>query len=119
MKKPEVETKVTILAIFIVVAVIITGSLVYRSLTQIVSSIHVEASSDYRLIVIKDIFLDFLEIENDIQLYSLTKNRSNLKHYETVNKRLKERIDDLTGLSNEQNEQTHLIDSFKYLNYCP
>ncbi len=114
MKKPGVETKVTILAIFIVVAVIITGSLVYRSLTQIVSSIHEEASSDYRLIVIKDISLDFLEIENDIQLYTLTKNRSNLKHYNTVNKRLKERIDDLTKLSNEQNEQTHLIDSFKY-----
>ena len=114
MKKPGVETKVTILAIFIVVAVIITGFLVYRSLTQIVSSIHEEASSDYRLIVIKDISLDFLEIENDIQLYTLTKNRSNLKHYKAVNKRLKERIDDLTGLSNEQNEHTHLIDSFKY-----
>ncbi|MEN8116835.1 MAG: ATP-binding protein [Bacteroidota bacterium] len=115
MRKPESETRVTILAIFIVVAVIISGFLVYRSLKEIVSSIQSEASTDFRLIIIKDISLDLLEIENDIQLYALTKNKSNLEHYEKVNQRLKNRIVVLAGLSEGQTHNAYLNDSVKYL----
>src|SRR5680860_190905 len=114
MKKPGIETTITILAIFIVVAVVMSGFMVYKSLTQIVNSIYNEASPDYKLIVIKDIALDFLEIENNIELYKLTKNKTNLRNYEDVNQRLKKRVAVLTGLSNEQNEMSYWNDSVIY-----
>lgn len=115
MKKTGIEIKVTILAIFIVAAVVMSAYLVHKSLTQIVNSIQNEASPDYRLIVIKDIALDLLEIENNIQLYTLTKDRSNLKNYVKVNKRVKNRVAILTGLSNSPNEKLYWNDSVKYL----
>lgn len=115
MKRPGIETRVTILAILMVVAVVISGFLVYRNLTQIVSSIHNRAIPDFRLIVIKDINLDLLEIENNIQLYNLTKNRSNLKQYEKVNEHLKGRLELLAGLPVEQNEMSYWNDSVKNL----
>ena len=84
MKNSVIERNIVILAVFIVVAVVISGFLVSTSLRQIVNSIQKEASSDYSLIVIKDISLDLLELENSIQLYTLTEQKSNLKNYEKV-----------------------------------
>jgi hypothetical protein len=115
MKSSEIERNIVILAVFIVVAVVISGFLVNASLRQIVNSIHNEASSDYGLIVIKDISLDLLELENSIQLYTLTEEKSNLKNYEKVNNRLKERITLLSGLAQENSEEENINDSIKYL----
>jgi signal transduction histidine kinase/DNA-binding NarL/FixJ family response regulator len=115
MKKTGTERNIILLAIFIVLAVGISGFLVYQSLTQIVNSIHKEASSDFTLIVIKDISLDLLEIENSVELYTLTKSKTNLENYEKVNKRLKETIKILSGQKNENAEDTQLIDSVSYL----
>lgn len=115
MKKPGVETRVTILSIFMVVAVVISGFFVYRNLTQMVNSIHNRALPDFRLIVIKNINLDLSEIENSIQLYTLTKNKANLEQYENVNKRLKSRLEILSGLPVEQNEMSFWNDSIKNL----
>jgi len=114
MRRPGIETNVTILAIFIVLAVAVSGFLIYRSLTEIVGSIHNEVDSDYRLIVIKDISLDLMEVENHIQLYTITKNKSNLKDYREVSKRLMDRTNVLLGLSSPQNETSYLNDSVKY-----
>lgn len=102
------------MAVFIVLAVGISGFMVYNSLTQIVSSLQYEASSDYRLVVIKNISLDLMEIENNIQLYSLTQDQANRQHYQSLNKRLKERVAVLEGLSDEKNEASVLSDSVKY-----
>lgn len=115
MKKPGIETRVTIIAILIVVAVIISGYLVHRSLTQIVSSIQTEASPDFRLIVIKNIALDVLEIENNLEVYSISKSKSDLTNYENVKDRLKGRTILLTGLSTDVNRNPELSDSIKNL----
>jgi len=114
MKRSRVETNIMIFALFIVLAVGASGFLIYRSLTEIVNSIHYEVDSDYRLIVIKDISLDLMEVENLIQLYTITKNRSSLKHYREVSKRLTDRTNILIGLSHHHNETTYLNDSVKY-----
>jgi signal transduction histidine kinase/DNA-binding response OmpR family regulator len=98
-----------------VAAVGMSGFLVYTSLSQIVNSIHKEALPDYRLIVFKNITLDLLEIENSIELYTHTKDKSHLKHFDTVNKRLKNRVSLLEGLSNEEGLMLHWNDSIKNL----
>jgi len=115
MKKPGIETRVIILAIFIMAAVVISGFLLNRNLTQIVSSIHDRAVPDFKLIVLKDINLDLLAIENNIQLYTLTKDKRNLANYYTVKKRLESRIAILTGLPGSENEKIYWNDSVKNL----
>ncbi len=115
MKKSAGERNIIILAILIVLAVAISGYLMNSSLTQIVNSIHDEASTDYHLIVIKDISLDLLEIENSIQLYTLTKNRTHLENYKIVSNRLKERLTLLANLTHENDEMVLLNDTINNL----
>lgn len=115
MKKQGIEKRVTIIAILIVVAVIISGYLVHRSLTQIVSSIQTEASPDFRLIVIKNIALDVLEIENNLEVYSISKSKSDIANYENVKDRLKGRVMLLTELSSNKGQNPDLSDSIKNL----
>lgn len=115
MKKSRIERNIIVLAIFIVLAVGISGIHVSKNLNQIVNSIHKKASTDYKLIVIRDISLDLLEIENSIQLYALTKKRSDLENYERVNNRLKESITILSAPVNEDGEAGCFADSILYL----
>lgn len=115
MKKPGIETRVTIIAILIVIAVIISGYLVHRSLTQIVSSIQTEASPDFRLIVIKNIALDVLEVENNLEVFTISKSKSDLASYEKVKERLKGRTILLTELSADKEQNPALSDSIKNL----
>ncbi len=115
MKKAGTERNSIILAILIVLAVGISGFLVHKSLTQIVNSIHDEASTGLQLIVIKDISLNLLELENSIQLYTLTNDKSDLENYEIVNKRLKQRISFLANLPGDSPEDAGLNDSIRRL----
>lgn len=115
MKNSGIERNIIILAIFIVLAVGASGFLINRSLTDIVNSIHDEASTNYSLIVIKDISLNLLEIENSIQLYTLTKDKKDLENYEKVNERLKGRVSVLSGFTNLGEEKVNLIDSVRNL----
>ncbi|MCY1720038.1 ATP-binding protein [Prolixibacteraceae bacterium Z1-6] len=115
MKRSGIETNIILFAILIVLAVGISGFLVHRSLTQIVDSIHEEASTDFKLIVIKNISLDLLEIENNVQIYSLTNSKSNLENYKRVNERLNSSIQLLSELKDKDKADAYLIDSVKYL----
>lgn len=115
MKRSGIEINMIVLAILIVLAVGISGILVHRSLTDIVNSIHAEASTDFKLIIIKDISLDLLEIENSVELFALTRSNTNLKKYQDVNKRLKERLKLLAENKTETEEDASLIDSVQTL----
>lgn len=115
MRKPGIEITITVLVVFMVVAIAMSGFMVYKSLSHIVNSIYDEAIPDYRLVVIKDINLDLLEIENNIQLYTLTNDKKNIKNYDTISNRLKTRVEVLSGLKNEQIGTINLNDSVKHL----
>jgi signal transduction histidine kinase/DNA-binding NarL/FixJ family response regulator len=117
MKRSGKEINMIVLAILIVLAVGISGILVHRSLTDIVNSIHAEASTDFKLIIIKDISLDLLEIENSVELFALTRSNTNLKKYQDVNKRLKERLKLLAENKTEAEAEASLIDSVQTLVY--
>uniref|UniRef100_UPI00321667B7 hybrid sensor histidine kinase/response regulator n=1 Tax=uncultured Draconibacterium sp. TaxID=1573823 RepID=UPI00321667B7 len=115
MKKSGIETNITLVAIFIALAVAVSGTLVYRSLTEIVNSIHNEASSDKALIVIKDISIDLLELENSIEIYTLTRSLSDLDNFNTLHRHLKERIGVFSELKEKEGTNAILLDSVQYL----
>jgi len=115
MKKSGIEINIIVLAILIALAVGISGIFVHRSLTEIVNSIHAEATTDSKLIVIKNISLDLLEIENSIELYALTKSGANLENYKTTNNRLQKGLKLLSDLKFENTEDAFFIDSVQYL----
>ena len=72
MKRIRIEIQVTFLAIVILVAVILSGQLVYESISQIVNSIQKGARPDYKLMIVKEISSDLNEIENTVRLYTLS-----------------------------------------------
>ncbi|NQU86419.1 MAG: response regulator, partial [Mariniphaga sp.] len=72
MAKIRIEIQITLLALIIAGAVIASGYLVYKSLSEIVGSVHQAALPDNRLLVIKDVEAGLAEVENNVRLYILS-----------------------------------------------
>ncbi len=76
MKKVSLQTKIGILMLVAVLLVISTGYLAYRSLSSVVSLIYNDIKPDYRLITLKAISTDLEKAENNIRMYTITRNDS-------------------------------------------
>jgi signal transduction histidine kinase/CheY-like chemotaxis protein/HPt (histidine-containing phosphotransfer) domain-containing protein len=105
MKIFTIELKITLLVLVIVAAIIATGYLSYKNLSQIVHSIHREARPDYKLIKIKEITSDLSEVDNSVQLYSLTREPKYLKPYNRIISTVDKRIDELVSLQGKDTSQ--------------
>ena len=77
MKKPDIKIQTSVLSIIIAFAIITLGYFGYKSLSQIVNSIHQAAIPDNKLLVIKSIAADLSEIENNVRIYILTNEGQN------------------------------------------
>ena len=95
MAKFRIEIQITILALIIAGAVITSGYLGYKNLSQIVNSIHQAAIPDDKLFLIKDIAANLSEIENDVRLYVLTDEDQNLKPYENLQQSVNKKLESL------------------------
>lgn len=115
MRRIKIEFQVTILTIFVVVAVMFSGYLVYQSLSQIVESIHKEARPDFKLLLIKDISSDLTEIENTVRLYTITQDEKYFHPYNATNKSIQEKLDELKDYSLTNAEESLQIDSIRSL----
>ncbi len=99
MSKFRIEIQITLIALIIGAAVVTTGYFAYKSLSKIVFTIHQETRPDNRLFLMKDIANDLDALENNVRLYSLTNNKSDLKLYDTIQNRIIKNIGDLSDLS--------------------
>lgn len=70
--------------IIAVVLLLITGYLSYRSLSSIVSSIHVESKPEMRLLMIRDITQDLEKAENSIRMYTITRDTQDIQPYYSI-----------------------------------
>lgn len=93
MLKLKIEFQVTILLVIIGGMAITLGYLSYRSISEIVSSIHMEAIPDKYLYQIKDLASDLNSLENDIRLYILTNNPDDLESVKEIQNQLVLNID--------------------------
>jgi signal transduction histidine kinase/HPt (histidine-containing phosphotransfer) domain-containing protein len=81
MLKVTLQYKIGFLLFIAILVVLSIAYLSYRSLSSIVSSIHVEAKPDLTLITLKEISLELEKAENSVRIYTLSKNSKQLEPY--------------------------------------
>lgn len=111
MSKYKIEIQVTLIAIIIGAAVITTGYFAYKSLTKIVNTVKDDMRPDNRIFLMKDIANELVALENNVRLYSLTNNRSDLKLYDTIQNQVINNIQYLSGFAVTNREDEILTDS--------
>ncbi|MBN1417005.1 MAG: response regulator [Bacteroidales bacterium] len=95
LKKPSVQIKIGLLMMLAIALLTTTGYLSYRSLSSIVSSLHIDTKPDLRLLSIREISLDLEKAENSIRIYTITKDPSDLRPYYTIISGIDEKVDQL------------------------
>ncbi len=115
MAKFRIETQITLLAVIIAAAVITSGYFAYKSLSEIVNSVHREARPDNKLFLIKDISADLQVIENNVRMYVLSGDVKDLKSYDSIQVRISQKIETLNEMIAEGNDDYALVDSFSVL----
>lgn len=115
MSKFKIEIQITVLAFIIGAAVVTSGYFAYKSLSKIVWSIHQEALPDNKLFMIKDINADLAALENNVRLYILTNNKKDLKLYDTLQKQIITKIQNLGEFSGKTTGDAALTDSIRNL----
>lgn len=115
MKIFSIELKISLLILVIVVAVLATGYLSYKNLSEIVYSIRKEARPDYKLIKIKEITSDLTEADNSVRLYSLTREPKYLKPYDKVINTIDKHVEELLNLQDGDTSQIANLKSMEEL----
>ena len=115
MAKFRIESQITLLAVIIAAAVITSGYFAWKSLSEIVTSIHEEALPDNRLFLMKDIANDLTAIENNVRIFVLTNNRNNLESYDSLKSNVTGKIQSLYATTPPLHTQRTLVDSFRSL----
>ena len=85
MSRFKVEYRIILYSALIVGAVIALGYLAYNSLSQIVDTVHNSAKPDQKLVLVKTINSELLELENDARIYVLTSNDALLVNFKNLN----------------------------------
>ena len=115
MKFFKIEIQITLLTLIIGAAVAGSGYLVYKSLSEIINSIHREARPDYKLLLIKDISSELSEVENSVRLYSFTGNEDYIYQFRNLSKSVQEKLTNLEDYAIPESNEIQQIDSIQLL----
>eukprot|EP00764_Aduncisulcus_paluster_P004180 gnl/Carplike_NY0171/1670_a2256_378.p1 GENE.gnl/Carplike_NY0171/1670_a2256_378~~gnl/Carplike_NY0171/1670_a2256_378.p1 ORF type:complete len:431 (-),score=32.43 gnl/Carplike_NY0171/1670_a2256_378:276-1568(-) len=115
MSKLKIEIPITFLSLIIGAAVVTSGYFAYKSLSNIVYSIHQEATPDYQLFLVKDLAADLTSLENNARLYILTNKKNDLVPYQTLRKQIVSKVEDLRHSNTASPEEQLLADSLTTL----
>ncbi len=111
MSKFRIEILITLVAISLGVVVVTIGYFSYKSLTNIVHSVHQAALPDNRLFLIKDIGADLTALEHSARLYVLTDSNDDLDDFYAIEDSISKNLDSLQMLKKEEYFSLALIDS--------
>lgn len=111
----KIEIQITLLTLIIGAAVAGSGYLVYKSLSEIIDSIHREARPDYKLLLIKDISSELSEVENSVRLYSFTGNENYIFRFRNLSKSVQEKLTNLEDYAIPESNEIQQIDSIQLL----
>lgn len=115
MTKFRIESLITFLAVIIAVAVITSGYMAWKSLSNIVGSIHQETIPDSRLYLLKDINSDVAAIENNVRLYILTDSETNVEANDSLQRDISKKTSELYKYTAPHHSSRALVDSFRFL----
>lgn len=111
MKRIKIEIPVILITILIISLLGLSGNFVYKSLSEIVSSMLSESKPDNTLVLLKDVAMNLNETENMVKLYSLSNNEEYLENYKSVNESLETKISELQSVYNIDTKRKELVDS--------
>ena len=111
MNKSDIKVQTSILSIIIAFAIIALGYYGYKSLSQIVNSIHQAAIPDNQLLALKNIASDLTEIENNVRLYILTNEEQTAELYHSRREVVCENLNSLTKQPFQEDNEAIISDS--------
>lgn len=117
MVKFRIEIQITLLALVIAAAIITTGYLGYKSIAQIVDSIHQAARPDQALLLINNADIGLSEIESKTRLYVLTNKADDTLAYRELQNSVFVNLQALSELQISDNNEKSLVDSITSLAY--
>ncbi len=112
MRKNYFEWKIVLLTLAIISIVLGAGYLSYHSLSKVVFAIHQESQPNYKLIAVKEISNELLDLEKNTRLYTLKNHENSLSGYVQRANSIKEKIEKLENSHPSRTKQNSLIDSF-------
>ncbi len=115
MSKFKIEIQITLISFIIGFVVITSGYLAYKSLTEIVNSIHREALPNNHLFITKNLAADLAMLENNARYFILTNKNENLKQYNQTQQKIDSLLNTLQNLPHKNNEEKILSDSISSL----
>lgn len=118
MVKKRIPFQVNILLVILltIALVIASGTLAYKSLTDIVSSIIKETEPDKKLLLLNEIQANLSYAESSVKTYSITKNETHLIPYYNAVLSIHSKINELYKLSLQNTPaQLAIIDSVNAL----
>ncbi len=115
MRRIKIEIPITILTVILFALLALSGNLVYKSLSDIVSSVLIEARPNNKLILVKDITSNLNEVENTVKLYSLSDNNSYLNKYYELNNNLESAFSQLQAFAITDSLSRDRLDSLMVL----
>jgi CHASE3 domain sensor protein len=111
VKITSVQIKIGFLMILAVILLAAAGYLSYRSLSSIVSSIHIDTKPDHRLLRIREISTDLEKAENSVRFYSVTRDPADLRPYYTVIYNIDEKVERLRSECMNDSMLLHQVDT--------
>lgn len=109
------ELKIIGIIFVVLLFVIASGILAYKSLTAIVSSASESAKPDVELVLLKGIFSELSDAENSVRSYSLSKDENYLSPYYQSVSIIDKKISSLYGLAGKNSLSFSLMDSITLL----
>ena len=92
VKKSAIQFKIGFIMILAVILLSATCYLLYRNLSLIVSSVHIDANPELRLLSIRDISMDLEKAGNSVRIYTITRDPSDIKPYYKVISNIDEKV---------------------------
>ena len=95
VKKSAIQFKIGFIMILAVILLSATCYLLYRNLSLIVSSVHIDSNPELRLLSIRDISMDLEKAGNSVRIYTITRDPSDIKPYYKVISNIDEKVSTL------------------------
>jgi signal transduction histidine kinase/DNA-binding response OmpR family regulator len=103
IKKYRFESLVTLLLLLAFLLVVVTGVLSFVRLNNIIYTVNSTIRPDRRLILVKEIYSDLIQAENNVRSYTLTRNEEDMVRFYQIAETTAGKMDELMNRVKKDN----------------
>lgn len=115
MRRKRIEIPVIIIAMAIMSLIVLSGNLVYKSISEILESWNNELKLDRKMVLVNELIADIDDLENSVKLYSLSKKHIYFSNYYEKKIDIKKKLDELQRYSIQDTVERKTVDSLLIL----